>query len=95
MVGAWIQDVQTRDDRFADLCIQNLHRWIVDEKNPYYDPYLAKMLTKLMKIAFSRLLKEFKDHNQSIVFANLSKIIIDTKKYSEEEARRSTKYVLE
>ena len=82
MVTSWIEDVKLKNDRFSDLCMLNIHRWIVSEDNKFYDPYLNKMMTKLMKIVFSRLLKAFKDHGVQIVCANMNKIIINTHKYT-------------
>lgn len=35
-----------------------------------------------MKIMFGILVCRFKDHGVSIVFANMTKIIVNTKKYS-------------
>lgn len=82
LVENWAMDVKLNNNKISDLCLQDIYKWIVDEDNIYYDPYLARMLTKLMKIVLNLLVKSFKDLGVEIVFSSFEKIIINTHKYS-------------
>jgi hypothetical protein len=65
--------------RFLKKLVEN---WAMDvklnENEIFYDPYLARMLTKLMKIVLGLLVKSFKDLGVEIVFASFEKLIINT-----------------
>jgi hypothetical protein len=78
LVENWAMDVKLNENEISDRCLRNIHKWIVDEDNIFYDPYLARMLTKLMKIVLGLLVKSFKDLGVEIVFASFEKLIINT-----------------
>lgn len=61
LVENWAMDVKLNENQISNECLKNIHKWIVDEDNIFYDPYLARMLTKLMKIVLGLLVKSFKD----------------------------------
>lgn len=69
MVMGWLDDVVKSNNSFADVLIQNIHRWICLESSRLYDPFLNKILGKLMKKIFGYLLNKLKN------LGNFKKII--------------------
>lgn len=70
MVMGWLDDVVKSNNSFADVLIQNIHRWICLESSRLYDPFLNKILSKLMKKIFGYLLNRLK--NLGKLFNNLN-----------------------
>lgn len=70
MVLAWLKDVQDSSNEISDRCLANVHRWISSEENKFYDPFLTRMLKRLMKIMFAILVQKFKDLGVDIIYAN-------------------------
>ena len=71
MVMGWLDDVVKSNNSFADVLIQNIHRWIRLESARLYDPFLYKILGKLMKKVFGYLLNRLK--NLGILFYQIKK----------------------
>jgi len=94
MVMGWLDDVVKANSSFADILIQNIHRWVCQESSKLYDPFLRKMLAKLMKKVFGYLLNRLKSLGAQIVFANTNKIIISTGKMNFAEAENYANFVL-
>ena len=94
MVMGWLDDVVKANSSFADVLIQNIHRWVCQESSKLYDPFLRKMLGKLMKKVFGYLLNRLKSLGAQIVFANTNKIIISTGKINYAEAENYANFVL-
>ena len=86
MVSGWTIDLINRNITESDACLQNIHRWISSGESQFYDPYLSKMLSKLMRRVYSIFINALMARSAKIVYSNLSKIIIDTGKYNLEEA---------
>jgi len=61
MVMGWLDDVVKANNSFADVLIQNIHRWICLESARLFDPFLNKILGKLMKKVFGYLLNRLKN----------------------------------
>jgi ribosomal protein S7 len=67
----------------SDHLLINIHKYLVSEDAMMYDPLLGKMLTKLMKKFFALLLKKIKEEfGEQIVYANFTKIVINTGKHT-------------
>ena len=63
MMDGWLEDVMKSNvyySAFADLLIQNIHRWIVYESSKLYDSQLSLMMTKLVNKIFNYLLCKLK-----------------------------------
>ena len=71
MSKSWLDDVVKSNNSFADVLIQNIHRWIRLESARLYDPFLNKILGKLMKKVFGYLLNRLK--NLGILFYQIKK----------------------
>jgi len=66
--------------------IENLYSWIRDPNSNFYDPLLHRMVHKLLKKVFYRLLQKLQEMGCEIVHASFEKIVISTRKTSRENA---------
>ena len=80
MANGWIEDVLKDQNRYADLLIQNLHRWICQENCKMYDKVVARVLRRLMQKFLIHLVKKLKALRATIVYASTSKLLICTHK---------------
>ncbi|KAK7271283.1 hypothetical protein RJT34_27054 [Clitoria ternatea] len=81
LIQRCLADAVTSGNVYADAILQHLYRWLCSPKSILYDPALYQLLHKVMQKVFALLLAEFRKLGTTIVFANFSKIIIDTGKY--------------
>ncbi|KAK9075077.1 hypothetical protein SSX86_003396 [Deinandra increscens subsp. villosa] len=65
---------------FADHLLQHLYRWLCSPQSKLHDPALFRMLHKVMQKMFAQLLAKFRKSGATIIFANYSKVILDTGK---------------
>ncbi|GAB2214864.1 hypothetical protein Drorol1_Dr00019229 [Drosera rotundifolia] len=75
-----LQDAIKFGNVFAEAVLQHLYRWLCSPRSKLHDPALHSMLHKVMQKVFALLLAEFRKLGATIVFANFSKVIIDTGK---------------
>lgn len=94
MVRLWIKDFEESESEHANELLKNLHKWISTQSNAMFDPLLLRMVSELMKKVFYLLLKRLGNLGMEVIFANFSKIIVATDKYTEQEARSSIEYIL-
>ncbi|XP_074301915.1 DNA polymerase epsilon catalytic subunit A-like [Silene latifolia] len=87
LVQRCLQDAITSGNVFADAILQHLYRWLCSPQSKLHDPSLHTMLCKVMQKVFALLLAEFRKLGATIVFANFSKIILDTGKADLSAAR--------
>lgn len=80
LIQRCLADAVTYGNVFADAILQHLHRWLCSPQSKLHDPALHRMLHKVMQKVFALLLAEFRKLGATIIFANFSKIIIDTGK---------------
>ncbi|XP_010557398.1 PREDICTED: DNA polymerase epsilon catalytic subunit A [Tarenaya hassleriana] len=66
---------------FADAISQHLYRWLCSPRSKLHDPALRLMLQKVMQKVFALLLAEFRKLGATIIYADFSKVIIDTGKF--------------
>jgi DNA polymerase epsilon subunit 1 len=59
-----------------------------------FDPLLLRMVNELMKKVFYMLMKRLSNLGMNIIFANFSRIIVATDKFSYVEAHNSIEYIL-
>ncbi|KAK7262191.1 hypothetical protein RJT34_29753 [Clitoria ternatea] len=81
LIQRCLADAVTSGNVYADAILQHLYRWLCSPKSILHDPALYQLLHKVMQKVFALLLAEFRKLGATIVFANFSKIIIDTGKY--------------
>ncbi|KAE9461327.1 hypothetical protein C3L33_06754, partial [Rhododendron williamsianum] len=80
LIQRCLTDALTSGNVFADAILQHLYRWLCSPHSKLHDPALHRMLHKVMQKVFALLLAEFRKLGAAIVFANFSKVIIDTGK---------------
>ncbi|KAJ3675811.1 hypothetical protein LUZ60_004853 [Juncus effusus] len=80
LIQRCVTDAVSSGNLFADAILQHLYRWICSPSSKLHDPALHRTLHNVMKKVFALLLAELKKLGANIVFANFSKIIIDTGK---------------
>ncbi|KAK4286365.1 hypothetical protein QN277_002926 [Acacia crassicarpa] len=81
LIQRCLADAVTSGNIYADAILQHLYRWLCSPQSKLHDPALHQLLHKVMQKVFALLLVELRKLGASIVFANFSKIIIDTGKF--------------
>ncbi|RLN07683.1 hypothetical protein C2845_PM11G04980 [Panicum miliaceum] len=80
LIQRCISDAVSSGNVFADAILQHLYRWLCSPRSKLHDPALHRLLHNVMKKVFALLLAEFRKLGANVIFANFSKIIIDTGK---------------
>ncbi|CAO3684825.1 unnamed protein product [Umbelopsis vinacea] len=94
MVQTWFHEALEHNNRFAEMMIDTLHRWLTSPSSSMYDPCLYGLVHGMMKKVFMQLVAEFKRLGSQIVFANFNKIIVVTPKESMESGLPYCNYLL-
>ncbi|KAJ4724769.1 DNA polymerase epsilon catalytic subunit [Melia azedarach] len=81
LIQRCLTDAVTSGNVFADAILQHLYRWLCSPHSKLHDPVLHRILNKVMQKVFALLLAEFRKLGATIIFANFSKVIIDTGKF--------------
>ncbi|KDO51331.1 hypothetical protein CISIN_1g0001612mg, partial [Citrus sinensis] len=81
LIQRCLTDAVTSGNVFADAILQHLYRWLCSPHSKLHDPVLHRILHKVMQKVFAMLLAEFRKLGATIIFANFSKVIIDTGKF--------------
>lgn len=95
LLSCWVGDLQTSDD--ADVAaelITNVYKWVTDPVSKLYDPLLHRLVHKLMKKSFLRLLHQFKQFGCDIVHADFTKVWLHTRKRDFEDAKNHVDFVI-
>uniref|UniRef100_A0ACD5XVC0 Uncharacterized protein n=1 Tax=Avena sativa TaxID=4498 RepID=A0ACD5XVC0_AVESA len=87
LIQRCISDAVSSGNVFADAILQHLYRWLCSPRSKLHDPALHRLLHNVMKKVFALLLTEFRKLGANVIFANFSKIIIDTGKVDLPSAR--------
>ncbi|KAL4591685.1 hypothetical protein LXL04_004655 [Taraxacum kok-saghyz] len=80
LIQRCLADAVSSGNIFADAMLQHLYRWLCSPRSKLHDPALHRMLHKVMQKVFALLLSEFRKLGATIIFANFSKVILDTGK---------------
>ncbi|RUS33948.1 DNA directed, epsilon, isoform CRA_a [Jimgerdemannia flammicorona] len=94
MVQGWLGEVLDADNRYAEMMIETLHRWLTSPNSNMYDPCLYGLVHGMMKKVFMQLVAEIKRLGSRIIYASFNKIIIATSKESIESASAYGSYLL-
>ncbi|KAH7542023.1 hypothetical protein FEM48_Zijuj02G0029500 [Ziziphus jujuba var. spinosa] len=81
LIQRCLADAVASGNVYADAILQHLYRWLCSPQSKLHDPALHRLLHKIMKKIFALLLTEFRKLGATIIFANFSKVIIDTGKF--------------
>lgn len=88
MVRNWLKEVAVHQSVYADNQIIHLYRWLSSPEAFLYEPALKRTLHSLMEKYFTQLIAELEHLNAQIVYANLNKIIICTRKHRVADAHQ-------
>ncbi|XP_071730284.1 DNA polymerase epsilon catalytic subunit A-like [Rutidosis leptorrhynchoides] len=80
LIQRCLADAVSSGNIYADAMLQHLYRWLCSPWSKLHDPALHRMLHKVMQKVFALLLAEFRKLGATIIFANFSRIILDTGK---------------
>lgn len=94
MVHGWLRDVSQYNNSFADFQIAHFYRWLSSPHALLYEPALRKILYNLIKKLVSQLMAELKSLGSTIIYANVNKIILGTKKKSIDDAISYLEYIV-
>lgn len=84
------------DEEIAILerIIDHISGWISDPTSLFFDPEMTILFNKLLNNAFNRLVKTFRSFGAEILYADHTKILIDTKKMTLTAAQGYTEFLL-
>ncbi|KAK9126454.1 hypothetical protein Scep_015300 [Stephania cephalantha] len=80
LIQRCLEDAIKHSNVFADAVLQHLYRWLCSPQSKLHDPALHQMLHKVMQKVFLLLLAELRKLGSTVIFADFSKVIIDTGK---------------
>lgn len=80
MVNGWLREVSINRNVYSDFQIVHFYRWIRSASSFLYDPALRRSLNTLMKKLFLQIISEFKLLGVDVVYADFTKIIINSGK---------------
>lgn len=90
----WLMDVERSTDVYADGLLSNLYRWLTSStKAKMYDPLLHRLVQKLMKKCFYKLLYELKQLGCIVIHGNFQRLFVKTNKRDLEEAMTHINFV--
>lgn len=95
MVHEWLYQFETKHDRFSEMMLNHLYRWITSSGSRMYDPALFLKIQGYMKKVFLQLLSEFRKMGSNPVFASFDKLVLVTCKASLPTAFTYIKYVMD
>ncbi|KAJ0887133.1 putative DNA-directed DNA polymerase [Helianthus annuus] len=80
LIQRCVADATSSGNIFADELSQHVYRWLCSPRSKLHDPALLRMLHKAMNKVLALLLRKFRNSCSTIIFANYSKVILDTGK---------------
>lgn len=94
MVQGCVADAVSSGNVFADALLQHIYRWLCSPQSKLHDPALHRVLQKVMQKVFALLIAEFRKLGATIIYADFSRIIIDTGKVNVITAQGYCEYLL-
>ncbi|XP_058812219.1 DNA polymerase epsilon catalytic subunit 1 [Topomyia yanbarensis] len=95
MVNGWLREVSINRNIFSDFQIIHFYRWVRSTKALLYDPALRRALNTLMRKLFLQIIAEFQRLKAEIVYADFTRIVINTGKKAVIDAIAYTDYVVQ
>ncbi|EFC40096.1 predicted protein [Naegleria gruberi] len=96
VVSKMFADVHNDDNTcpdVPDLLLSNLYRWCCNTHAKLFHPEILAFIYRLQKKVFLQLCAHFKKCGCRIIYANFTKIIVDTGKNTTDEAKVYTDYL--
>lgn len=93
MVKAWWTEA-CKGNTMADIMVQHLVRWVESPSSFLYDRTLHYYVQTMSKKAFLQLLTDFRRVGSNVVFANASRMLIQTTKTEVGNAYAYSQYIL-
>ncbi|ESQ36065.1 hypothetical protein EUTSA_v10006524mg [Eutrema salsugineum] len=81
LIQSCLADVRKSDNVYADSILQRLSWWLCSPCSKLHDPALHLMLHKVMQKVFALLLTDLRRLGAIIIYADFSKVVIDTGKF--------------
>ncbi|CAI7888252.1 unnamed protein product [Closterium sp. NIES-54] len=94
MVTAWVTDVVRTRSLYADALLQHLYRWICSPSSTLHDPFLHRLLHKIMCKLFALLLAELRRLGATVIYADFSRVILATGRRSLPSAMAYVDYLV-
>ncbi|KXS96959.1 hypothetical protein AC579_1485 [Pseudocercospora musae] len=96
MVRSWWQEAcnSKTQNSMADVLVQHLLRWIESPSSHLYDRNLHHYVQVMSKKAFQQLINEFRRVGSHVVFANASRLLLQTSKAEVGNAYAYSEYIL-
>lgn len=82
MINNWMREVTVNRNVYSDSQILHFYRWIRSTSSFLYDPALRRSLNTLMKKLFLQIISEFKLLGVDVIYADFTKVIINSGKKS-------------
>ncbi len=93
VVSKWLGDAASRGDAHADALLHHLYRWLCAEHALMREPSIYRIVHRLMRKLFARLIAELQRLGAKVVFASFEKVIIATNKSSAAAAQDYVSFV--
>ena len=94
MVHSWM-NVSEDDETKMVKFLGSLYRWLTSTRSRFYEPAIIRIVTDLMNKLFLQLIHTIRTLGGGIVYANFNKIVINTYKYTREDAENFLAFILE
>lgn len=92
LVHSWMNSSPDDDDVMLKF-LGNLYRWMTSTHSRLYEPAIIRIVTDFMNKLFLQLIHTIRTLGGGIVYANFNKIVINTHKYSREDAEKFITFV--
>ncbi|KAF0723385.1 hypothetical protein Ae201684_017725 [Aphanomyces euteiches] len=80
-------DIITTKSPIADSLLQHFYRWTASPSSQFYDPRLHSMMQACMQQVLLQLLSEMKRLGATVIYADISRIVVETQKTTVEQAK--------
>lgn len=95
MVSIWLKEVTINKNIYSDYQIVHFYRWVRSSRAYLYDPALRRALNTLMRKLFLQIIAEFQRLGAEIIYADFTKVIINSGKKSVVDAISYADYIVQ
>ncbi|KAL7751596.1 DNA polymerase epsilon catalytic subunit [Sorochytrium milnesiophthora] len=94
MVRAWVTTLVSTKSKHANLMLEHFYRWVSSTSSRLHDPCLHAAIHTMMRKVFMQLIGEFKRLGCSVVYANMSRVLVATAKKTVPQAKSYVDYLM-
>lgn len=95
LVTKWIDDINTRGDVISDEILTALYRYLCGFGDALlHDPSLHRLVYSLMTKLFRYFIGEFQRLGAQIVYADFTRVVLHTNKYTKESAQEYVEFLI-